>query len=279
MSLFMRRFGEELVCMLPARQLWMMQLAWPAQPLAGEAPWRKEIREGLAPKAEVGEDGIARIPVSGVLGFRPDLGEQLYMGMEDTEAVSKAVTDAAADPAVKGILLSVDSPGGYYNGGLDAADAIHEAGKVKPVVAHIGGMGASLAYMLASQARTVVAGRSAMVGSVGVRMTLLDNSRAVANAGLKPEVFTNREGVHKAAGEWGTSLTQAQRDEIQGQVQGAHDKFLAVIARARGNVKPEALQGQVLYGEAAKQAGLVDATGDEAYARSLLKAHINAQNQ
>src|SRR5581483_5450293 len=106
-----------------------------------EHPHVTQLRTTLKPKMTL-KDGIAHIPVQGVLAYNPDPYEMLYAGIEDSRSVLAMVSSAAEDSNVKGMLLDMDSPGGFSNGGFEIADAVAEAQKVKPVISHIGGTGA-----------------------------------------------------------------------------------------------------------------------------------------
>ncbi len=62
--------------------------------------------------------GIAIVPVLGPLVGRGDWLTTL-LGASEYGAVAEALSHAAADPAVRGILLEVDSPGGEVGGLFD----------------------------------------------------------------------------------------------------------------------------------------------------------------
>jgi ClpP class serine protease len=53
--------------------------------------------------------------------------------------------------------VNIDSPGGEVNGANELAQAIYDARGKKPIVAYVGGAGASAAYWVASAADRVVA--------------------------------------------------------------------------------------------------------------------------
>lgn len=238
-----------------------------------ENPFFKSIRAYVAPKIERA-GSIAIVPVQGPLAYNPDAFEMLYDGVEDSRNVLGMVQDAASDPDVKGILLRMDTPGGMMLGGPEIADAVASANRTKPVVAHIGGMGASLGYLIASQANEVIANRSAMVGSIGVISSVADYSAMLERMGVKLEYFTNKEAKFKAAGAPGTSLTAEQRDYLQERVDSAFTVFKSAVLSARPLVKAEAMQGKVYRGSEAKQLGLVDRVGDEQFALSILKSFV-----
>ncbi|MEY2466756.1 MAG: hypothetical protein QOD03_1277 [Verrucomicrobiota bacterium] len=243
------------------------------EPLAAEHPFYKMLREKMKPQMSVREDGIAVVPVEGVLARKPDVFE-LFYGMEDSTNVLDMVENARRNPDVKGVLLNVDSPGGFLTGGPEIADAIKATDKQKPVVSWVGGTMASLAYYIGSQASQVIASRSAQVGSIGVFTTHIDYSKMLEVAGVKVEVIKNKEADYKAAGVMGTALSDEQRAHIQERIQSSFKDFKRAVKSARPNVADETLRGQVLSGSEAKSAGLVDRVGDMSFALSVLRSEI-----
>jgi ClpP class serine protease len=56
------------------------------------------------------------------------------------------------------------------NGANELAQAIYEARGTKPIVAYVGGSGASAAYWIASAADRIVVSPTAVLGSIGVQV-------------------------------------------------------------------------------------------------------------
>jgi signal peptide peptidase SppA len=243
---------------------------------AVEHPGITKARDMLKVRAEVKGD-VATVPIYGVLARRPDPYEQAFYGVEDTEGVLEAVQTAASNPDVRGILLDVDSPGGFLTGGPEVADAVRQASKTKPVVAWTGGYMASLAYWIGSQASEVIASRSAVVGSIGVYLAMADYSKLFEAAGVKMEVLRNKEATFKAAGLTGTSLTDDQRSHLQERVQASFAEFKNAIKNARGDVPGDAMRGQTFTGREAKAQNLVDRVGDKAFAMGVLRSLIRGK--
>lgn len=229
--------------------------------------WRK-VRQNFAPRATV-EDGVGVLEINGVLAYRPDLGELIFDGFEDSAEVLSAFHRLEADPEAKAILLSVNSPGGFSVGGAEIADAVR--GAAKPTVTWVGGMMCSLAYWIGSQAQGVVSTRSAMVGSIGAYVSVIDFHRMLANEGIEVKVFTNKEGAFKAAGMPGAEITADHAAEFTRQAQRTFDLFRADVLKVRDNVPASAMQGQVFDGADAKRNGLVDALGDLGYAKAVAR--------
>ncbi len=235
--------------------------------LAEPDSWRK-ARQTLAPRASV-ENGIGLLEVSGVLAYKPDLGQMFFDGFEDSSEVLAAFRRLEADPEAKAIVLNVNSPGGFSVGGAEIADAVFKSSK--PTVAWVGGMMCSLAYWIGSQAGAVISARSAMVGSIGAYVSVVDFHRMLANAGIEVKVFRNKEGTFKAAGMPGAPITNDHAAEFTRQAQRSFDVFRADVLRARDGVPEDAMQGQVFDGQQAKRQGLVDALGDLEYARAVAR--------
>lgn len=245
---------------------------------AAEPAYFKQMRDALKPRADIGADGIASIEISGKLASRPHPYLVAFSGFEDTAAAAEVFAHAAADPNVRGIFLSWDSPGGFVTGGPEFGSLIAEVAKTKPVVSWTGGTMASLAYWIASQSSAVYASESALVGSIGCYNIVPDYSKAYADAGIKVEVFRNKEAVFKAAGIPGTSLTDEQRKHLAESSQRWFDLFKADVMRARPQVKADAMRGQVLSGSEAAASGLVDGIARKASARGFL-AEVLRQRQ
>lgn len=244
------------------------------QVAAGEPPLLRAFRDAMAPAVTV-EDGIAVVPIAGVIAAAPTVFEMLFYGIEDARACANAIRKAAADKDVKGVFLDIASPGGMVSGGSDVADAVRACRSDKPVVAYTGSTMASLAYMIGSQATEVVASRMASVGSIGAIVSFVDASRRVENEGFRVETIANREAAKfKGAGTPGTRLTEAQRDYLQSRVDAAFADFRAMVTSARPAAKEEAMNGKLFFAGEAKSLGLIDRIGDRGFAMGILRGMV-----
>lgn len=238
---------------------------------AAESPIHRQLRAYLKPQMQI-VGNVAVMPIAGTLAYNPDPFEMLYYGVEDSRAVAGMIEQASADDAVKGGLILMDTPGGMLLGGPEIADAVAAMVKAgKPVVTHVGGLGASLGYMIASQSSKIIANKSALVGSIGVISSVTDWTQYLAQMGVKIEVFTNKEAKFKAAGTVGTSLNDEQRTQIQSQIDSAFSLFKGTVTKARPQVKTEAMQGQVFRGDEAQSMGLIDGIGSDKAAMAVLQ--------
>src|SRR5712691_72643 len=81
---------------------------------------------------------------------------------------SRLLTRLRHDRSVRAVVLNIDSPGGSATGSDLMTRAVLRLRDEKPVVAFIGGIGASGGYMLASAAHYIIGLPAALVGAIGV---------------------------------------------------------------------------------------------------------------
>ena len=240
------------------------------QEQAADLPIEKKIKEMLTPQMSI-EDGIATIPLEGIMMQRPSAMELLMFGAQDTRSIAYMARQAADDPEIKGVVIEVDSGGGMLTGTPEAADAIAALSKKKPTVTFTDSLMASAAYWVGSQSRRVVASRSAQVGSIGVFISFTDFSRLLESVGISVDVIKNKEETDKATAAGGTALTDEQREYLQDRVNRDFKLFAKEIRKARGEIAPDAMRGQTFSGEEAKRLNLIDQLGDIATAKAIAR--------
>jgi len=169
-----------------------------------------------------GVDGksVAVIPMVGTL-----TKGRSSLGGTSTVMLRREIRQAANDPSVSGIMLSIDSPGGSVAGTEDLAAEVKAARKQKPVFAQINDLGASAAYWVAAQASKVFASNATtIVGSIGVMMSVRKNTSG--------EVSVITSGSLKAPGANG-DLTEEERAHLQGIVNGWMGAFSSAVKGGR----------------------------------------------
>lgn len=212
---------------------------------------------------------FAVVRVNGVISKHVS-GLEKMSGVVDVDEIAGEFDEMVEDQNIKGIILDINSPGGNAAGVPEFAAKIAEARGKKPVVAYVDYMAASGAYWLAAQAHAIVSQPSAMLGSIGVYMSVLDQSKRYEMAGVKNELV--KSGKYKAMGLPGTSLTTEQRDLLQTQVNDLHAEFISAVKTGRGVSLPdEMMQGQTFSGREAVKHGFADELGDHNSAMELVK--------
>jgi signal peptide peptidase SppA len=180
---------------------------------------------------EVTPDGIAVIPIEGTLVHKA-YGMDAVSGLRSYVEIQQEVADAATDPAVKGILLDVDSPGGEVAGVFELADTIYAARSAKPIFAIANSNALSAAYLLASSAERLYTGQSSAVGSIGVIVTHLDVSGADEKLGFRYTIL--HAGARKADFNPHLPLSEEARVSIEAELQRTYGMLVKAVARNRG---------------------------------------------
>lgn len=198
-------------------------------------------------------DGIAHIPVGGVIGYKLS-GFAKAAGAVDSLDILKDIQEAEADPRVKAVLFDIDSPGGTVAGTAELGDAI--ASMKKECAAFTDGMMASAAYWTGCSCDQVYATRGAEVGSIGVYLPVYDYTGYYEQMGIKVELI--KAGKLKGIGFPGTQLNEEQRAHLKERVIRIHDEFKAHIRANRGGIADSAMEGQTFSGKDAAKIQLVD---------------------
>ena len=204
-------------------------------------------------------DGVATIPLHGVIWRGAPRLAQLFLQIADPDQVAEAIVAAQADDTIQSVVLSVDSPGGTTSGVPELASTV--AACTKPLTADVRGMAASAAYWICCGADTITARPSCQVGSIGVYSTFSDTSKLMKAAGVSIDVFKSAE--LKATGIPGTSLSAGQREYLQGQVDELFAMFTGHV-NAHRSVGQDAFSGATWLAARAKEMGLIDSVAGEA---------------
>lgn len=187
------------------------------------------------------------------------------------DEVLEKIQTAKTDPKIKGVFLSVNSPGGAVAPSVEIAYAIKELQKIKPVVAYASGVMASGSYYASIWADKIVANPGSMIGSIGVIMQSVDASELMVKIGIKTQ--TVKMGKYKEAGTPTRKWTSQEREELEKITQNTYKMFISDVADAR-KLKVE---DHKLYADAhiftsygAKEVGLVDEVATISKAKSML---------
>ena len=215
-------------------------------------------------------NGVMVIRVEGTLVHK--LGTmQPYSGMTGYDGIRSNFMSALTDPAIRGIVMHIDSPGGEVSGCFDLADLIYQSRGVKPIWAILEESAHSAAYALASACDRVYVPRTGGTGSVGVICAHIDMSKALTTAGMTVSLITY--GARKADGNPYTPLERAVRARFQADVDAMGDLFVATVARNRklSTAAVRATQAGTYMGAKGVSVGFADAVmAPQAAFRSLL---------
>ncbi|MDN2568139.1 signal peptide peptidase SppA [Aquibium sp. A9E412] len=200
---------------------------------------------------------VARISVEGTI-------------VEDEELLERIERVRKSD-AVKGVILTVDSPGGTTVGGEAIFEAVRALAEEKPVVAQVGTLAASAGYMIASAADHIVARQSSIVGSIGVLVQFPDVTGLMDKIGV--ELVEIKSSPLKAEPSPFNETTPAERAMMRAMILDSYDWFVDLVTDRRPLSRDEVLalaDGSIFTGRQAAERRLVDALGGEKTARAWL---------
>jgi protease-4 len=193
---------------------------------------------------------IARLPIEGLI-------------TDDRDTV-ELIDEMALNDNVKGVILFINSPGGSTTGGEVTYNALRKLAEKKPVVAQIGTLGASAAYMIALSADHIIAHYTSLTGSIGVLMQYGQVHDLLAKLGV--EVNMVHSGPLKAEPSPFDPPSPAAVDMLQGLVMDTYDWFVGLVVERRDLDEATArglADGRVFTGHQALEAKLIDEIGDQ----------------
>jgi protease IV len=206
-----------------------------------------------------GSNQIARVEIGGII-----------TGDKPTRELLKLLSD---DSSVKGVVLSIDSPGGTVTGSEALYLAIREMAAKKPTVAVIENVGASGAYIAALGTDRIIARSTAVVGSIGVVAQIPNATRLLNTVGI--DVESVRSSPLKAMPSGIEPTPPAARAALEAMVLDNFDWFKGLV-RERRKLDEAGLtavaDGRVFTGRQALPLKLIDSIGDEEQARRWFEA-------
>ncbi|HEP8211916.1 TPA: S49 family peptidase [Pseudomonas aeruginosa] len=214
-------------------------------------------------------NGVAIVPVTGPIFRYANLFTEIS-GATSTQVLATDIQRALDDPAVRSIVLNIDSPGGVASGINELAELVYEGRKRKRIVTYAGGYLASAAYWIGSAAEEIVIDETAMAGSIGVIVEAV----VQPDGPDKPKRYqvVSRNAPNKRP----DVTTEEGRKKIGETVDALAEVFENKVARNLG-VAAERIPemgdyGGLLVGAAAVQAGLAHRLGSlEALITELAK--------
>ncbi|TPL37554.1 signal peptide peptidase SppA [Mesorhizobium sp. B2-4-6] len=182
----------------------------------------------------------------------------------EDEELLKRLEAIRTSPEVKGVILSIDSPGGTTVGGESIFEQVRKLAGDKPVVAEVGTLAASAGYMIASATDHIVARKTSIVGSIGVLIQYPDVSGLMDKLGIKLEEV--KSSPLKASPSPFKPTNDDERAMVRKLILDSYDWFVGIVADRRKMTHDQALalaDGSIFTGRQALANHLVDAVGGE----------------
>lgn len=205
----------------------------------------------------VGRDYVARLVVDGVITDDLDRDEALAAIAEDRRA--------------KALIVRINSPGGTVVGGEALYRRLRMVSEAKPVVAVMGEVATSAAYMTALGSDHIIGREGTVTGSIGVLLQTANITGLLERIGV--ETDSVKSTPLKAQPNPLEEMSPEAREAIAQVVQDMFVMFVGIVQERR-NLSPEqAMQvadGRVFTGRQALGNGLIDGIGSELDARRWL---------
>ncbi|MGB2693162.1 MAG: signal peptide peptidase SppA [Thermodesulfobacteriota bacterium] len=193
-------------------------------------------------------DKVAVLRVEDVI-----IDSQIYL--DSIETISK-------DDKVKALVVRIDSPGGAVGPSQEIYSELKELGKEIPIIASIGGVGASGGYYIACAAEKIYANPGAITGSIGVIAQFASYEKLLNWAKIDVEVI--KSGKYKDVGSAFREMSEADKEYIQQLIDNVYDQFKSVVATSR-NLDTKQIDsvadGKIYTGEQALNLKLIDELG------------------
>ncbi len=177
---------------------------------------------------------------------------------------AKIISDVRKDPAVKAVVLRVNSPGGSV---LASEKIKNEISLIQengiPVIASYGDYAASGGYWISAGRDKIYADATTLTGSIGVFSMIPDISGTLKNK-IHVNITPVNSNEHGDMYNMMRPLTKPEVDYMQASVERIYEKFTSIVADGR-DMTVEAVdniaQGRVWTGAEALEIGLVDEVG------------------
>jgi protease-4 len=199
---------------------------------------------------------VAVVEVEGLIGAGADRGL-------DTDAIIRTLGEYRDDPAIRAVVLRINSPGGVVAPTQEIFTAVRRLREAKkPVVASLGSVAASGGYYVAVAADRIYASPGTLTGSIGVVMQLANVEGLLKKVGV--EYVVVKAGAYKDVGNFARPMTAEERRILQALLDDVYDQFIAAVADGRRLEAKDVrgfAEGRIYSGRQAQGLKMVDDLG------------------
>ncbi|MBN2064050.1 MAG: signal peptide peptidase SppA [Sedimentisphaerales bacterium] len=202
--------------------------------------------------------------------------------MDNAAGFTQLLKTAAKDDTVKGVIISVNSPGGMV---VPSDMMAHEIAMFreksgKPVFVSVQQLSASGAYWATAACDRIFAQMNSMVGSIGVIYNGFVVKDTLDKVGIAPITVKSSRSDMKDKGSMFRMPTELELADIQADIDKVHDRFIDVVAGGRKLSRTIVIgyaTGDVFDGQEAVTAGLIDEIGYLDDVITSLSARLNIE--
>ncbi len=212
-----------------------------------------------------GACNIAVLPIEGTILPFHGIGDfEMVVTPESVESFMDIVEE---EEGIDGVLIEINSPGGTPVASERIAQRFRNSSL--PVIGLAGDMAASGGYMIAAASDYLIASPMSDIGSIGVTMSYLEESKKNEEEGITYVQLTT--GKFKDIGTPNRAITDEERALLEADLKIVHNRFVDIVAEYRGMERSavEALaDGSSMPGARAFGTGLIDGLGGRAEAQA-----------
>lgn len=181
----------------------------------------------------------------------------------DSSEIVQQLSKYRRNPGIKGIIVRIDSPGGFVGPSQEIYDEIHKVKEAQKLVyASLGSVAASGGYYIACATDYVVANPGTLTGSIGVIMAFNNMEELAKKIGVAPAVI--KSGQFKDSGSPLRKMQPKERKLLQNVVDDVHMQFVQAVSSSR-NLSEEEVKvfadGRIMTGKQALEFKLIDEFG------------------
>jgi protease-4 len=179
--------------------------------------------------------------------------------------------EKASKSHVKGLLVSINSPGGLVPPSVEMMMALQELAQSKPVVVYAAGTLASGSYYASLGADYIIANPGSMVGSIGVIFQTMNVSALMEKVGVQPRVV--KSGAYKEVGAMYREWEPHEKAALKKLSTDTYNMFLNDVIKSRKleNEDPSKFaNGRIFLASEALSLGLIDAVGNVSSAEAKI---------
>jgi protease IV len=235
--------------------------------------------------------GIQRRQSEAAFDFRGKAGDRLELvslegeinGARSTNgaiSVRNRLLELEDDRRTKGVLLTINSPGGTVAASQEVYAAVRQVREKKPVVVSMLDQATSGGYYIASAANKIYANPGTLTGSIGVILSSVNVKELFNRIGIESQ--TLKTGPYKDIFSPFRAASDQEKELLQALLQNTYEEFIGDVAKGR-KMDLEAVRkladGRIYTGRQAKENGLVDQIGTYEDAVTDLRKQVRAQFQ
>lgn len=231
---------------------------------------------------------FAPVVFSGLKNFAEDsFSSKVQVGLlkisgilTDATFYEKRIEKFAKSPEIKGLIIKINSPGGYPGTAQALFSELKKFKKQKPIVVVIENMCTSAAYYVAVAGNHLICNPSSLIGSVGVLLEL-PNVKELMNS-WKIKFSYVQSGSYKTAGSPLKDSSTTELDYLQNLSDDTYKQFIKDVATSRKLSEKESetwADGKAFTGNQALKLKLVDQLGSFQDAVAEMKKQLELDEE